>query len=143
MLSKSAATRKAMITTVDDVQDVAKLTDEATVALAKIAELGEGAAERQTDLHEAMSTVQQVLAENLALIATVSQEITAAEGSLDHLAAIAEENSASTEEMSASAQVLSAQVQQVSASAMLVEDQIESLGQVVVQSQRVIEKASA
>jgi hypothetical protein len=45
--------------------------------------------------------------------------------------------------MSASAQVLSAQVQQVSASAMLVEDQIENLGEVVVLSRRVIEKASA
>lgn len=143
MLTKSAATRKAMMTTEDDVQDVAELTDEATVALSKIADLGEGASERQTELHEAMSTVQQVLAENLALISTVTQEISSAEASLDHLAAIAEENSASTEEMSASAQVLSAQVQQVSASAMLVEDQIENLGQVVVQSQRVIEKASA
>lgn len=143
MLTKSAATRKAMMTTEDDVQDVAQLTDEATVALSKIADLGEGAATRQTELHEAMSTVQQVLAENLALISTVSQEISSAETSLDHLAAIAEENSASTEEMSASAQVLSAQVQQVSASALLVEDQIENLGEVVVLSRRVIEKASA
>jgi len=143
MLTKSASTRKAMMTTEDDVQDVAELTDEATVALSKIADLGEGASNRQTELHEAMSTVQQVLAENLALISTVSQEISSAESSLDHLAAIAEENSASTEEMSASAQVLSAQVQQVSASAMLVEDQIENLGEVVVLSRRVIEKASA
>lgn len=133
---------QSMDRTMQDVQQAAEVTMQAAACLEQIAKTSGETAKLNAKLTSAMEQVDSVTKTNLDLLNTMNGEISSANAGIENIAAISEENSASTEEMSASTQEMSAQVEELVASVSEVDNQVQTLKDVVAMAQAAVNKAS-
>lgn len=132
---------ESMSQTIEDVSGAAEITLLAAGCLEGISTVASEASQKKAELSRAMEQVNRIADANLSLIASMTDEVSAANTGIESIAATSQENSASTEEMSASTQEMTAQVEELVASIHEVNQQIEQLNGVIEQAQTVIDKS--
>lgn len=132
---------ESMNQTIEDVSGAAEITLLAAGCLEGISTVATDAAMKKADLSLAMGQVNRIADSNLSLIASMTDEVSVANTGIESIAAMSQDNSASTEEMSASTEEMTAQVEELVASIHEVNQQIEQLNGVIEQAQLVIDKS--
>lgn len=133
---------QSMERTIENVDTAADVTRDAAECLEGIAKAADGASSLNETLTKAMKEVDEVTGENLKLLQQMSEEVSAVNTAIESIAAVAEENSASTQQMSASTQELSAQMEELASGIGTVSHSMDQLTDTVGLATKELAKAS-
>ncbi|MCH8978812.1 MAG: globin-coupled sensor protein [Armatimonadetes bacterium] len=140
--SGSQEASESMNRTIEDVDNAAEVTMQAAGCLEGIAKTATETAKLNEGLTIAMDEVDAVTKSNVELLESMGGEVSAANSGIESIAAISEQNSASTQEMSASTEEMSARIKELVANVGEVDSQINALNDVVEAAQTAVNKAS-
>lgn len=133
---------ESMTRTMEDVQNAASVTLQAASCLETIAKSASETAAYNATLSEAMSKVEDVSRDNTEILDAVEIEITQVNDAIENIAAITQENSASSEEVSAAAEEMNAQIAELVESVGQLDRQISSLNAIAENARAAVSKAS-
>ena len=126
--------------TIEEFEGAAEVTEDAAGVLEEISKSATIVSTKNAQLTQAMEDVNKVTRQNQEILSFVENEISAVHASMENIAAITEENSASSEEVSASTQEMSAQIEELVATVQEVDSEIGQLNTAVSEAEQTLNK---